>query len=128
MLQDGTGGAGKPAAKAAGEIDLPVAEKLQENEDTEMDDIDFEDVSDTARHDLPDYTYSQLGFSQMELDDDEEAELAGEINGIPIFTKKAATPSPPTKKVILPKHMAPVYHNCTFVFKYGGERVKPPDF
>ena len=58
-----------------------------------------------------------------------KAELAGELNGVPIFTKKVVTPSPPKKKVIsLPKRTTPVYHKCTFVFKYDGDIVRPPRF
>ena len=127
LLQDK--GSGKPAAKAADEINLPVAEKLQESENMEMNDIEYEDVSDTARHNLPGFTFSQLGFSQMELEDHEQAELSGDLNGIPIFTKKAVTPSPPKKNVVsLRGRTAPVYHNCTFVFKYEGDMMKPPGF
>ena len=106
-----------------------MASKLQESEDMEMDGIEYEDISDTTRHNLPDLTFSQLGFSQMELEEYEQAELAGELNGVPIFTKKVVTPSPPKKKVIsLPKRTAPVYHNCTFVFKYDSDMVRPREF
>ena len=67
------GGAEKPAAKATYEINLPVASKLQESEDMEMDGIEYEDISDTIRHNLPDLTFTQLGFSQMELEEHEQS-------------------------------------------------------
>ena len=95
----------------------------------EVDEIEYEDISDTARHNLPDLTFSQLGFSQMELEEHEQAEFAGEINIDPIFTKKqVGTPSPPKKVVSITKRTAPLYHNCTFVFKYEGYLVRPPGF
>ena len=111
-------------------MDLP--EKGEKEEET-GDEIEYEDIQATNKTHLPEAPISQLGFTQMELAENEESEIAGELEGVPILLKKKkqiVTPSPVAKQRKVPTlrtHMPAVYHNCTFVFKCDSD-MKPPAF
>ena len=83
---------------------LEEQKKNSNDDDSKVSDnskmIEYEDISDVQRH-LPLLESSQIGFSQLPLNEDEEAVYDGDWYGTPMFSKKrkshpldAITPPP----------------------------------
>lgn len=76
---------------------------------------------------LPEESYSQIGFTQMEVENNELVEYSGDIEGVPLLTKKKiVTPSPVSEKNTIYAAVragAPIYHKCTFVIKYNQDSI-----